>query len=220
MPAQQASARQMTPTPSPSTPSRPDGIAAGARGLVQMLSAMYGARFVDTYRGTDPETLVAVWAHELRGYTAAELQRGLGACRTLKFPPTLPEFLMLCRPPLEPEAAFWEAQEQLRRREADADEWSNPAIFWAASSMAFDLRGGTYASLRVRWGVALQQAVRDLESGRVSAEIPKRPKALPPPVHKPAPMPANFRDRMAEIVGRMTGGANPSQEGSPADATA
>lgn len=209
-----------SPTPSLSTPSRPEGIAAGARGLVQMLGAMYGARFVDAYRGTDPDVLVAVWAHELRGYTAAELQRGLAACRGLKFPPMLPEFLMLCRPPVDPEEAFWEAQEQLKRREADADEWSNPAIYWAAASMAFDLRAGTYAKLSARWAAALKQAARDVETGRLPAEPPPRPKALPAPVHKPAPMPADYRAKMAAIVCRMTGGTRPAQEGSPADAAA
>lgn len=173
------------------------------------MAALYGARFVDAYRGTSPEALRAVWRHELQGYTGDELARGLAGCKLLKFPPTLPEFLALCRPPIEPEAAFYEACEQLKRRADDgSDEWSHPAVFHAACALSFELgQGMPYAPLRTRWAYALTLAQRDVESGRLVAEVPPRPLALPKPEPAPfepgRPIPAGIRERIAALVGRI-----------------
>ena len=177
-------------------------------GLIDYLAVMYGARFVDAYRGTSPEALRAVWRHELQGYTGEELQRGLTGCRLLKFPPTLPEFLALCRPPIDCEAAFYEAGQQLARRSADgSDVWSHPAVYHAAVALSFELRQGMpYAALRTRWAVALTQAERDIESGRLPAEVPPRPPLLaakPEPFDAGRPIPPGIRERIAALVGRI-----------------
>lgn len=60
----------------------------------------YGRLWLDRYAGTglSPQEVEDEWAHELAGFTEQEIRRGLDGCRTLKFPPTLPEFSALCRP--------------------------------------------------------------------------------------------------------------------------
>lgn len=118
------------------------------------------------------------WAEALAGYSPDEIKRGLEACLTRVFPPTLPEFLMLCRQPLDFEAAFVEAVEQLRLREAGEDRWSHPAIYWAAASIGqFDMRNASWGSIKARWTAALQAEL----SKREWPEIPPRREALPAP---------------------------------------
>lgn len=60
----------------------------------------YGQLWADRYKGLGltPDEIADEWATELDGFTADEIKRGLDACRTSKFPPTLPEFISLCRP--------------------------------------------------------------------------------------------------------------------------
>jgi hypothetical protein len=101
----------------------------------------YGARFADAWRGCDMEAVKADWALELGHYSPAELRRGVEGLKTRDWPPTLPEFLKLCRPPIDPEAAFAEAVREMRKRiDNGLDEWSRPEIFWAAQSIGwFDL---------------------------------------------------------------------------------
>lgn len=187
---------------------RPEGIQPGIGGLIDYLAAMYGSRFVDAYRGTSPEAMAVVWRHELQGYTADELARGLAGCKRLKFPPTLPEFAMMCRPLIDSEAALHEAVEQMRRRDTGADEWSNPAIFHAAREMGDDL-AKPWPAVRTRWTWALQQAEKDIKAGRLPAEVPARPLALPEPAFVPSPPPPGARAALAAFVASF--GRRPTQ---------
>lgn len=60
----------------------------------------YGHLWTDRYAnlGVTPQEIEDEWATELGGFSAEEIKRGLDACRNNKFPPTLPEFISLCRP--------------------------------------------------------------------------------------------------------------------------
>ena len=66
--------------------------------LFVRLSAMYGMRFTDMWRGTDIAEVKRVWADALGMFIAEQIASAL---RTLTkdhtFPPTLPEFVSLCR---------------------------------------------------------------------------------------------------------------------------
>ena len=183
--------------------SRPDGLAPGIDGLIQLFLGMYGARFSDAYRGVDHQVLRAVWRDGLRGYTAQELDRGIAACKTRPFPPTLPEFLALCRPPIDPEQAYYEAVEQMAAREHRRDQWTAPAIFHAAARFGGDLGTKPFHQQRARWEVALRACIADVEAGRLPAEVPPRPLALPNE-HKPTPMPPHLRDLLARAASAMT----------------
>jgi hypothetical protein len=94
------------------------------------------------------------------------------------WPPSLPEFLKLCRPSVEPESAFYEAVAQMRNRSAGVpDVWSHPAIYWAAVEFGtWDLRSMAYDRCRARWGRVLAAAISDRRG-----HIPAPMMALPAP---------------------------------------
>jgi len=65
--------------------------------IFEVMAASYGARFADAWRGTDPHTVKAVWARKLGALTPDQIRRGLESLEQCKFPPTLPEFVALCK---------------------------------------------------------------------------------------------------------------------------
>lgn len=149
--------------------------------LFARLSALYGARLADLWRGADLEEVKDVWAVELADLSGEEIARGLAACRERKFPPTLPEFRELCRPPIDFEAAYREAVEQMRLREQGLDRWSSPAIYWAAARIgSWDLRNSSYAAIAKRWQAELAKALEEQRAGNLPDIPPARP-TLPAP---------------------------------------
>ena len=66
--------------------------------IFQRMENFYLSLWKDRFGEIPRERVKRPWAEELAGYSAAEIKRGLDVCRTLKFPPTLPEFLSACRP--------------------------------------------------------------------------------------------------------------------------
>ncbi len=61
------------------------------------MAAHYGARFADAWHGVDAAEMKAAWAQKLGGLTPQQIKRGLDGLEQSKFPPTLPEFIALCR---------------------------------------------------------------------------------------------------------------------------
>ena len=63
------------------------------------MSALYGSKFADLWRGTDPEAMRRVWATKLSGFSDQPnaIKQALDALDAKPFPPTLPEFLTMCR---------------------------------------------------------------------------------------------------------------------------
>lgn len=119
----------------------------------------YGRRFLDMWAGIDEAMIKEVWRRKLASYGGQEIANGLNAMESRKMPPTLPEFMELCRPPLEPEAAYHEAIVQMRRRHIDGtDQWSNPAIYWAAAEVGNDLFALPWKLIEARWRYALREA--------------------------------------------------------------
>jgi len=149
--------------------------------LFARLGAFYGARFADMWRDADPVELKRVWAEELAGFSPEELARGIDGCRTRDWPPTLPEFLRLCRPALDYEAAFCEAAEQMYRRQQGEDRWSDPAIYWAATWMGRDVMAVPYAVAKARWCANLNRALQAIRGGELPNEVPERLQTLPAP---------------------------------------
>jgi hypothetical protein len=140
----------------------------------------YGKKFTDQWGGADPDKLIGHWAQQLGSYTTAELKRGFAALETKDWPPSLPEFKKLCRPPIDSASAYYEAIEGLQRRErGEVGTWSHPAIFWAAASMTYDLLNMTFAAMQKRWDAAL---IAQMEKGQWES-IPKPMVALPAPGH-------------------------------------
>lgn len=140
--------------------------------------------------------------------TFEEVRLGLRNCQTLyEKPPTFPEFLKACRPPLDYDAAYEEAVVQARRRrEFGDDRWSNPAIFWAAAEVGHDLTHLRYADFRPRWIRALDQAVADVRAKRKAVAVPAKPRALPADVGTPTADLAKVRSMMDELRRKIAAG--------------
>lgn len=153
-----------------STSRLPDG---WTERLIDRLSAMYGQKFTDQWHGVDPAYLKSVWSEELASYSADEIKTGLIGCRSKVWPPTLPEFLMLCRPAIDHESAFVEACNEIAKRSTNSDKWSHPAIYWAAVKFGSDLNV-KYELVKNRWSKAL---AGELEKGSWD-QVPRRVDAL------------------------------------------
>ncbi len=164
--------------------------------------ATFGKKFVDQWAGVEPEKLKAHWAYKLSGFSTAELKRGVDALDKQTFCPTLPEFMRLCRPPVDPLAAYYEAVEGVTARErGEKGNWTHPAIFWASVAVgAHDLKGSTYSQIKQRWENALQA---EIDKG-AWVDIPEPVLSLPAPSKRET-------DRLAAakvLGGLKLGGAN------------
>ena len=138
----------------------------------------YGNLWANSYGAFPRSRVMQTWSEDLSDLSKDELGRGMKACRDKPFPPTLPEFRKMCRPPIDPEAAYHEAIEQFRRRKDGTDNWSHPAIFWTAIEIGeFDLKISNWQSMQSRWTSKLKSTLekRDLP------EIPPRREALTEP---------------------------------------
>jgi len=125
--------------------------------LFERLAAIFGARMAEVY-GPDAKgkEVRAEWAQGLARFTGPEVMRGLEIARTKIHPPALGEFLQWCRPALDPEAGFIEAERGLRAfRLREPFDWSHPAVYGAAASMAFDIQSRPYREIRKRWEAEL-----------------------------------------------------------------
>ncbi len=67
--------------------------------LFARFEAMYGAKFADAWKGCDLRNVKVVWAETLGSLGRDELSAGVAGCMTREWPPTLPEFVKLCRQP-------------------------------------------------------------------------------------------------------------------------
>lgn len=67
--------------------------------IFDQMSALYGKKFADQWSGTDPVVMRRVWAQKLGGFhdQPKAIKQALDAMDAKPFPPTLPEFLTMCR---------------------------------------------------------------------------------------------------------------------------
>ena len=170
-------------------------------GLFDRLMAYYGEKFVRMWSVMDASRMRDVWAEELGDLTAAELKRGLAACRTREWPPTLPEFRNLCRAPLDYETAFHEAAFNYGMHGA---QWTSPAIYWAAVQIGGDVRTLPYKALANRWKTALDWA----QAHKANEPVPVREaKQLEDHGSRPVPMPESVRQQFKVFYAKFGAGA-------------
>lgn len=165
----------------------------------------YGTEKVTTlWRGQKLDEVKAYWAQELAHLTRDELARGFESMRGKhpSWPPTLYDFIDLCRPAqsaIDPETAFHEAVRGCEQRKlGEPGKWSNRAIYWASIDVsAFDVLNSTWPQIRARWSKALETRLVDQNL----PEIPEPPKQLaaPPPISRDEKIPA--LEVMREQVG-------------------
>lgn len=146
--------------------------------LFDRLHGFYGSKFLDMWAHTDLDTVKRIWATEIKKLTVPQMKQGYDQLAKRKFPPTLPEFIELCRPSLDSTAAYYEAVNGLHARDrGEMGNWSHPAIFWASAKMAFDLKSMAHSAIKGRWEAALQAEMDKSEW----AAIPQPAPALPAP---------------------------------------
>lgn len=73
--------------------------------IFDTMSVMYGSRFAAMWADSDAEKVRAMWAEKLGGFRKAPeaIRYALDALDDHPWPPTLPEFLALCRKAPKPE---------------------------------------------------------------------------------------------------------------------
>ena len=124
--------------------------------LFDRMLLSFGKKFTDQWGGTDAQKLFDFWAVELAGYSGEELKRGLKSMEDQDWPPSLPQFKKMCRPPVDTVHAYYEAISGLQARaKGEIGTWSHPAIYWAATGMTFDLLNQTFSMVKQRWEKAL-----------------------------------------------------------------
>jgi hypothetical protein len=118
----------------------------------------YGKKFTDQWGSLSPAEMKSHWVSEFFGYTPREIKRGLDAIDTKDWPPTLPEFKKMCRPPMDALKAYYEAVAGVQARAAgEYGKWSHPAVYWAATPLAFDLAALSFSQIKGRWESALDE---------------------------------------------------------------
>lgn len=161
--------------------------------IFQRMENFYLSLWKDRFGEIPRERVKRAWAEELAGYSATEIKRGLDVCRTMKFPPTLPEFMNACRPVVDARTEWAEACEQMRIRleGRGADTWSRPQVYWAAVAIGwYDLNGTAWEKIQSRWNAAIGKARPD--------QIPEYHAALPAP-GKQSVTREEVADRMGEL---------------------
>lgn len=147
--------------------------------LFTKMLMLYGNKFSDMWRNLDLNLIKSLWAEELGKLTRDEFAKGANLLIEQEWPPTLPQFIKLCRPVIDFTAAYYEALNGvLAREKGEMGQWSNPAIFWASTKIgAFDFKNQSYSTIKARWEKALQD---EISKGAWEA-IPQARIALPAP---------------------------------------
>lgn len=134
------------------------------------------------------------------GITVGMIPDALDACRTKhEWPPSIKEFIDLCKPRLNIDKAYYEALALVSaRKNGETGEWSHPAIYWAAMPLAYDLSHQTYSQMKERWKDAL-------EAQYDRGEWPDVPKPSEDKKALPAPGRATMsRERAEKLVNEST----------------
>ncbi|AVJ30175.1 hypothetical protein [Achromobacter spanius] len=147
--------------------------------VVSELRLLYGAKFAQAWEGLTPREVKDSFNQKLAGFTEAEARVGLVACLGRDWPPTLPEFMRLCRPWMDPETAFHEAVAGVAaRKRGEVGMWSHPAIFHATRAVgSHDLLNCGYGVMKLRW----ERALRDEFARGQWDAVPAPAPALPAP---------------------------------------
>lgn len=174
--------------------------------LFARLSGMYGAKFADLWRGCDLVSVKAIWMDDLSIFSRDEITKGVEACKTRIFPPTLPEFMQLCRPTIDPRTEWTEACEQMsvRLQGKNLDSWSRPEVYWAAVAIgSHDLNGVPWDGIKGRWMAAIGRAKHE--------PVPEYRVPLPPPGH--STISRDEADTRVRELGAAVGGAQVDYRG-------
>lgn len=125
--------------------------------IYKKFAIYWGEQFLSKWKGLPHDDLLEAWSEELAGYSPEELKRGLAECKKKVFPVSLPEFMLLCRPIINSQEAFYEAMAQSQLRHSGKDNWSHPAIFWTYYALSWEFTNLTTRELEKRWEIEFQK---------------------------------------------------------------
>ena len=167
--------------------------------LFSRLDQTYPGKWVDSIK--DMAATKQTWAEGLGDMSGEEIRRGLAACLNRPWPPTLPEFRRLCRPPRCAETEFRRAANIMG---SDPIDWGGDAIlYWAVQAAGpFEVRSRPYeGAMKARW----EEALRDTEAEYYAHGLPHPP--LPPmgALEVKLTPKAEARERLAELKRTLAG---------------
>lgn len=146
--------------------------------LFMRLAAMYGNKFTKMWDGIPRQEQIETWAEMLADMDKNDLATGLKNCINSPYPPTLPEFRLLCLPKYEPERVFNFARELYQKRYAGyvgytqkQDEWAMESsqlapniIYHAISKLDSIYLNANYKDFKSVWISILDESVKNRKS--------------------------------------------------------
>lgn len=134
--------------------------------LFQRFATAYGTeKFTSLWRTQDMRDVKALWATELGRFTRDEVAHAVALLgeKHPSWPPTLFEFVALCRETVNHESAFYEAVRGMEdRKQGRMGNWSHRAVYWALIDVsAFDVGNSTWPQIKARWVKALDARLAD-----------------------------------------------------------
>ena len=152
------------------------------------------------WRTADAELVKKRWGEALSGFSVREVRQGLAACMEKPWPPTLPEFLTLCRQKPDYEALFRKAQNQAYKRRYGTDEWDSPLLFWAAYRMGTeDMVNLSWEKAKARWIKVIDELLPQADT---LAPVPKKAPAI---AYAPVQKSEAIRERLAKLKQMLVG---------------
>jgi hypothetical protein len=121
--------------------------------LFSRLGSTFGASIARIYEGMPLDDVKTEWGIAIgeNGLSVAELERGIRACHSQRFAPNLAEFMLLCRPGLDPAVAW---------AEGEAGQFSHPVTREVCRAFAWEIRCSNLREHRARFTRALANAWR------------------------------------------------------------
>ena len=140
--------------------------------LFRRFHLFYGRRWIESYAGLPLDEVAAGWSAELTAYTEHEVVRGANACKTSKFPPTLPEFLSFCRPETASNRPAGDEAWAIAVRAADEAEtvvWTEEiAEAWGIAKPVFE--GGDEVGARMAFRASYERLTADAKVAGIPAK--------------------------------------------------
>jgi hypothetical protein len=145
--------------------------------LYNRMEGMYPQRWKANFpSATSIQNWRESWAEafEDERITPQDIAAGLKACRKRHdWPPSLPEFIRACKPPVDYETLFAGSAVSV-----STGKWENRLAYWATQSVgSFEVRNEPYVRMKTRWTKAIDELLEDGEL----PEIPPGREALPAP---------------------------------------
>lgn len=129
--------------------------------LFSRLGSTFGASIARVYEGMQLDDVKTEWGIALgeNAVTTAEIERGIRASHSQRFAPNLAEFMLLCRPGLDPATAWAEGEA------GGVGGWSHPVVRDVCRQFSWELRTSNYRDQRARFARALSLAWEEHRHG-------------------------------------------------------